>query len=214
MGKPLRYGFLIGLTLLIVLDALGARLGLTSGIPKLDDASLWLASRAAGITAMLALTLDVVFGLLVSTRAADGWISRAHSVEIHRWLSGVSLTLVAVHAMALTGARLAHFDAIDALVPFVSSHRRLATGFGGLAAYGALVVHFSFELRRRIGAGTWRRLHRLSFAVFALALAHGFYAGSSSGHLGAMVAYVTVGSIVGILTVYRLASLERVPSPR
>jgi predicted ferric reductase len=194
------------LTLLILIDAIAARLGLTGGLPKLDNSSLWLASRAAGMTAFVALTLDVVFGLLMSTRAADGWLARAHSVEIHRWLSSVSLTLIAVHALALTGERLAHFDAIDALVPFASTYRPLATGLGGLAAYGALVVHVSFGLRRRLGAATWRKLHFLSFAVFGLGLAHGFFAGSSSHRVGALGLYLASGAIVALLTLYRFLS--------
>lgn len=204
MGKRLRLGLLVGLALLVVIDAIAARLGLTSGLPKLDGSSLWLTSRAAGLTAFAALTLDVVFGLLVSTRAADRWIARAHSVEIHRWLSSVSLTLTAVHALALTGERVAHFDALDALVPFLSSYRPLATGLGGLAAYGALIVHLSFEWRPRVGAATWRKLHFLSFAVFVLALGHGYLAGTSSQRLGAVALYLVSGAVVSALTLYRV----------
>jgi predicted ferric reductase len=208
MGRTARLGVLIGLVVLILVDAIAVRLGLASGLPKLDNASLWLTSRAAGMTAYVALTLNVIFGLLVSTRAADRWIARASSISIHRWLSSVGLTLIAVHALALTGERLTHFDMLDALVPFLSSYRPFATGLGVLAAYAALLVHASFDLQRRIGARAWRKLHLLSFAVFALALAHGALAGTSSERVGARALYLISGAAVALLTLYR-ATFDR-----
>ena len=39
----------------------------TGAIPDLAGTSPWITSRAAGVTAFLALTLDVIFGLFVST---------------------------------------------------------------------------------------------------------------------------------------------------
>jgi hypothetical protein len=49
MGKRMLIGLLIGLGLLIVLDAISARVGLAPGvIPKLAGTSAWTTSRAAG----------------------------------------------------------------------------------------------------------------------------------------------------------------------
>jgi predicted ferric reductase len=93
-------------------------------------------------------------------------IRRALSVEVHRWLSSVALALVGVHVLVLTLDEFVRFDLLDVLVPFLSSYRRLAVGLGVLAGYGALAVHASFGLRRRLGPKAWRRLHYLSFALF------------------------------------------------
>lgn len=204
MVRRMGIGFLVGLGLLFVLDAVAARLGLGPGaIPTLAGTSPWITSRAAGVTAFLALTLDVIFGLFVSTGAADRLLPRARSADVHRWLSTVALALTALHALALTADRFVRFDVLDALVPLLSSYRPLAVGLGVVAAYGALTVHVSFGLRRRIGAKTWRKLHYLSFFVFVAAVAHGVLAGSDADTPGLQALYVASGTLVAALSLYR-----------
>lgn len=169
-GRSIRLGLLVGLAALLVVDAIAMRIGMGTGaIPTLAGPSLWITSRAAGTTAFLALTLDMVFGLFISTGAADRWIPRARTVEIHRWLSTVSLSLTAVHALALLGAR---FDILELTVPFITDVRPFTVGLGVLAAWAAVAVHVSFDWRKRLGNKTWRRLHYVSFAAFAAAVVH------------------------------------------
>lgn len=205
MHRRLALGVTIGGALLLVLDAVVVRAGLATGaIPKLAGTSLWVTSRAAGVTAFLALTLDVVFGLLVSTGAADRVIPRARSVDVHRWLSTVALTMVAVHALALLGDRIVRFDLLDLLVPFLSSYRSFAVALGVLAAYAALLIHASFSWRKRIGAKAWRKLHYTSFLAFAAALLHGILAGSDSSATGMQVLYVSSAAVVGALVLHRV----------
>lgn len=214
MHRRIALGIALGAGLLIVLDAVAVRMGLVAGvIPKLAGISLWITSRAAGVTAFLALTLDVAFGLFVSTGMADRLIPRARSVDAHRWLSTVGLTLTGVHALALIGDRVVRFDVLDLLVPFLSSYRSLAVALGVLAAYGALLVHVSFSLRRRIGARTWRKLHYLSFFVFAAALAHGLAAGSDTSTVGMQAIYVSSLAIVAALGLSRALRSRATATP-
>lgn len=212
MARRLLLGGLIGMALLLVLDALATRLGMAPGlIPTLPGTALWTTSRAAGVTAFVALTLDVVFGLLVSTGAGDRLLPRARTVDLHRWLSSVALALTGLHAVLLLGDRFVRFDVLDLVVPFLSSYRALAVGLGVLTAYGALVVHVSFQLRKRLGARAWRRLHYLSFAVFLGALLHGVLAGSDSASLGMRVTYAGAGGAVLLLTTLRVVGALRKP---
>ena len=134
---------------------------------------------------------------------------RGRSVEVHRWLSSAALALVGVHVLVLTVDRFVRFDLLDLLVPFLSSYRRIAVGLGVLAAYGALTVHASFGLRRRIGAKTWRRLHYLSFFVFVAAVIHGALAGSDSARVSIKAIYVSAATAVGLLVLYRLGDALR-----
>lgn len=218
MHKRIALGIAIGGILLLVLDAAAVRAGVAPGaIPKLAGSSLWVTSRAAGVTAFLALTLDVVFGLFVSTGAADRLIPRARSVDVHRWLSTVALAMTGAHAIALLGDRFVRFDILDLLVPFLSSYRSFAVALGVLAAYGALVVHTSFSWRKRLGPRTWRRLHYASFFVFAAALLHGLLAGSDSGARGMQALYVTSATSVialGLVRALRARNVRRETSPR
>jgi methionine sulfoxide reductase heme-binding subunit len=206
MRRPLVLGVAIAIALLVVIDAIAARAGLVTGaMPRPDGPWIWIASRAAGVTAFVALTLDVAFGLLLSTGVADRWIARARSVEIHRWLSSSTLVLVGAHALSLAGDRFVRFDVLDAFVPFIAPYRAGAVGVGVIAAWIALAVHVSFGLRKRIGASVWRRLHYLSFVTFGLAAAHGLLAGSDAARPWGHALYLGAVGVVATLSLVRVA---------
>ena len=205
MARRLLVGIALGLALLVVLDAIAARIGIAPGaIPKVPGTFAWTTSRAAGVTAFLALTMELLFGLFLSTGVADKLISRAQGAELHRWLSSIVLSLIAVHGLVLTADSFVGFDVLDALLPWLSSYRSFAVSLGVLAAYGALVVHISSRLRRRLGAKTWRRLHYLSFFVFVAGAAHGVLAGSDSHSRALQTVYIVSGTLVGALSLYRV----------
>ena len=188
-----------------VLEAVAVRLGwIADPVPRLSGPEAWTTSRAAGVIAFAALTLDMIFGLSISTGVLDRWIPRGASVDVHRWLSSVSLSLIAVHALVLMADRWVRYDALDVLVPGMSSYRPGAIAIGIIATYATLVVHASFGWRKRIGQRAWRALHFLSFAIFLAAIAHGLLA-SSGGHPRLRQLYATAGLIVSALVVVRLA---------
>lgn len=180
---------------------------------RIDGPGAWLASRAAGLTAYLALTLEIALGLFLSTGVADAWMARARSMELHRWLSRGSLALVAAHASALLLDRAVRFDLVDMLVPFVSGYRPFAVGLGVLGAWLAWGVHVSFSLRDRLGQRLWRALHYSSFGVYALATAHGLLAGSDGGRAGVGALYLGSAALVGALLVAR-GVISRPCAPR
>jgi sulfoxide reductase heme-binding subunit YedZ len=202
--KRLSWGAALGLVALLLLDAVAARMGLVPGaIPTLDGPALWTTSRALAVTAFVALTLDVVFGLFVSTGAADRVIARAQSVDVHRALSSASLGLTLAHAAALLGDRTVRFDLLSVMVPFASPYRPWAVAAGVFAVYAAALVHGSFALRGRLGAKSWRRIHYLSFALYLSALVHGITAGSDTGSWAMRGMYLASALSVAALSVYR-----------
>jgi predicted ferric reductase len=175
-------GIVIGLVLLAVGGALAARYGIAAiDVPRPGGTAAWLISRVAGLTAFLAVSLDVILGLLVSTRTLNRLFAKGAAVELHRWLSSVALALVVAHGVLLLADGYIRFDALAVLVPLASPYRPVAVAVGVVAAYLALVVHVSFALRKRIGVKTWRHLHYLSFVVLIGAAAHGLLAGSDRG---------------------------------
>lgn len=205
MHRRLLQGLGLGVILLLIVDAACARLGLVEGVlPKGSGPAFWIASRAASVTAFLALTLDVVFGLLMTTGAVDAVLPRARSAELHRFLSGASLTFCGVHALALLGDGYMSFDIRSILFPFSAPYRPLATSLGVFALYGALLVHLSFGFKARLGAKTWRKLHYLAFAVYAFALVHGVMAGTDTGTPFMQAMYVGSFGAVASLSAYRL----------
>ena len=210
--RPAVLGLLVGVAALVLLDAVAVRAGLAPGVIPDFGAPAWITSRAAGVAALVALTTDVLVGLSISTGLGDKWLARARSVELHRWLSAVTLDLVALHALVLGADRFVRFDALDAAIPFLSTYRRAVVGLGALAAYGALLVHASFGWVRRIGGYAWRKLHYASFAVFALALAHAWILSGDEG-ITRIVALLSTAA-VGTLVVLRVARSARSAAER
>ena len=118
---------------------------------------------------------------------------------------------VLIVGAGLAGARCAEtlraegFDGpialVGLLIPGLSPYRPLATGLGVLAGELMLLVYVSFSLRRRIGARAWRRLHYVTFAVFAVATVHGLAAGTDRWAFGLYAS--SVAAVAG-MTAWRV----------
>lgn len=198
-------GALAGLVLLALFGAIASRAGwLVASVPRPEGHGAWMLSRATGLVAYVALSLDVIAGLLVSSRAGDRWLPRAQLVDLHGWLSPLSLALVLAHAAVLVADGFVRFDAVDVLVPFAASHRPVAVGIGTLAAYLLLALHLSFGLRKRIGVVTWRRLHYVSFVVFLAVTVHALLVGTDRGRGWFAAVYATVLATVALLLAVRV----------
>jgi predicted ferric reductase len=209
MRKAALYGVIFGSFVLAIADAIGTRVSLVEGaLPRAEGPWIWTSSRAAGVVGYLALSLNVIFGLFISTGFADRWIARAYTVDIHQWLSGAALGLVAAHGLLLLGDGFIQFDVLDVVVPFIHPYRPLGVGLGVVAAYGAFLVHWSFSLRRTIGVSAWRKLHYLTFLLFVFATAHGMLAGTDTRLPGMMAMYTTAASLVAALVLSRLAAVS------
>lgn len=182
----------------------------------------WLISRATGITAFAALTAAMIAGLLVRTRTPVGGVKGAGMVEFHRLFSVTALIAMAVHGSALLLDPTVSLGPAQLLVPGLIEYRTGWTSLGVVAAELALVIHLSFRFRGRIGVKTWRRMHMLTYAVFALGLAHGVAAGTDTSQTWARVLYAGSASAVIALTWWRVgmarrsaaARSRRAPSPQ
>jgi len=204
-------GLAIGLAVLALAGAIASRTGWAAiDVPRPDGTGAWMLARATGYAAFAALALDVLAGLLVSTRAGDRWIPRAALVDVHGWLSPLALALVAGHGLVLLADSYIRFDALDVLVPFASRYRPVAVGLGVIAAYAAAVVHASFALRRTIGTKMWRRLHQLSFVALAGAALHAFFAGTDASQGWAIAICAPPLALVGVLVGLRIWRRARV----
>lgn len=174
-------GIAIGLVVLALVGAIMSRAGWGAiSVPRPAGTGAWLLARASGYAAFVALALDVIAGLLVSTRAGDRWMARGQLIDLHGWLSPLALALLVGHVLALLADRYVRFDVLDVVVPMLSPYRPVAVGLGIVAGYCAVVVHASFGFRRTIGAKAWRQLHYLSFVAFGAAAVHAFLAGTDA----------------------------------
>lgn len=196
-------GALVGVFLLALFGAIASRAGwIVASPPRPQGTGAWMLSRATGLLAYVVLSIDVIVGLLVSTRSADRVVPRGQLVDLHGWLSPLALALVLAHGSVLLADNYARFDVIDLFVPFASRRWPLAIGIGVLAGYLVLVVHLSFGLRKRIGTAMWRRLHYLSFVAFVLVTIHALAAGTDRASSWFVSVYVVlllaVVSLLGV----------------
>ena len=166
-----------------------------------SDPTFWLLARASGLTAYVLLTSSVLAGLTVKSKPLGRRIKAAVATDAHRFLALLALGAVALHGLVLTLDQTIRMPLAGLLVPGQSPYRPLAVGIGVLAAELMILIYTSFSLRRRIGARNWRRLHYLTFGVFAAATVHGLAAGTDNWAFGLYAG--SVASVVG-LTAWRV----------
>jgi methionine sulfoxide reductase heme-binding subunit len=164
--------------------------------------TFWILARATGLTAYALLTASVLAGLTVKSRPLGSRVRAASVTDLHRFLSLLSLGAVAVHGITLVLDKAVPLPVAGLFVPGLSTYRPVATGFGVVSAELMVLIYVSFSVRRHIGAGNWRRLHYLTFAVFGAATVHGLATGTDrwafglyAGSLGA-VASLTAWRVV------------------
>ena len=83
-------------------------------------------SRASGILAWALLSLSVCWGLFISTKAVAKATAPAWTLDLHRFLGGVSVIATAAHLAGLVADNYVHFGVAELLVPLKSSWRPVA----------------------------------------------------------------------------------------
>ena len=164
--------------------------------PDLAGHEWWLASRAAGIVAMLLISFSVGLGLANAARLIPPK-ARRKLVAIHEQTALAALISIAAHGLLLLPDHWLH-PGLGIAVPFVIDYRPLAVAAGIVAGYLAALLGLSFYVRRKIGGRLWRKLHMGTIGVYVLALVHTLTAGTDVGTvwlsalLGATVAPIVV----------------------
>ncbi len=175
---------------------------LTSGQPK----AYWYLARASGLVAYVLLWAAMALGLMITNKLARAWPGGPTAFSLHQYTSLLALAFGIFHALVLLGDQYIGYTLPELLVPFAGSgYRPLAVGLGQIGIYWLAVVGLSFYIRRHIGSRAWRLIHFLSFAVYAMALAHGLLSGTdSTAPWAASLYWSTAGSLVCLLA-YRVA---------
>lgn len=152
--------------------------------------TIWLTARAAGLGALILLSLTTACGAIAGSLAARRSEVRRPEIRVvlgyvHRVAASLGLSLLFLHVVMILCDSYAHVGFLAALVPFTSYYRPLWVGLGSLAVYCFLFVAATGIARRRFAESAravrrWRILHAGAYAGWALAIGHGFFAGSDS----------------------------------
>ncbi len=148
--------------------------------PGVGDHAWWLASRASGLVALVLVTISVGIGLTMAGKLMRGPGRARTLVAIHEHTALAGLIAIAVHGITLLGDAFLRPGLAGIAIPGAIDYRPLWTGLGIVAGYLAAALGLSFYARRRIGARLWRRAHRLTIVVYALAVAHTLGSGTDA----------------------------------
>lgn len=141
----------------------------------------WIASRAAGIVALLLSSAAVGVGLTQGSR----WL-RGRGLDLratHEALSLATLAALALHVVALFGDSFLSPSVADLTLPFVSSYQRGWTTLGIVSGWALPLLGLSYYARGRIGTARWRRLHRFTALAWLAAIVHSLGEGTDAGEL-------------------------------
>jgi sulfoxide reductase heme-binding subunit YedZ len=172
----------------------------------------WLVSQASGIVALGLVSISVMLGLAMACRLVPGRRKRA-AVRLHEYLAVGALVAIGAHGAALLGDAWLKPGLAGITVPFALGYRPAFTSAGIVAGYLALALGPSFYLRKRIGARTWRRMHRATALVWMLGVVHTLGAGSNASSPWLQALVLAPGALILYLLLLRVLGSQRRETP-
>lgn len=136
----------------------------------------WIASRAAGIAALLFASLSVGLGLAMAMKLARGRVPDA--LRLHEALSLATLGALLVHAVSLLGDTYLKPSLADLTIPFASGYETLWMALGIVSGWALLALGASFYARHRIPH--WRLAHRFTALAWVGGTLHALGMGTDS----------------------------------
>jgi sulfoxide reductase heme-binding subunit YedZ len=138
----------------------------------------WYLTRSTGAVALILLTGAVALGVAdVQRWSTPNW-PRFIVDSVHRNVSLLAMVFLVLHIITSVLDSFAPISLIDAVIPFTGTYRPFWLGLGAISFDLLIAVTVTSLLRQRIGFGTWRAVHWLTYASWPIALLHGLGTGS------------------------------------
>ncbi|MFA6099095.1 MAG: hypothetical protein WCV50_06195 [Patescibacteria group bacterium] len=165
----------------------------------------WVTTRAAATVSFIMLALLTMTGISLSTGLLYRIFSPATGWSVHRAIGSILLISVLVHIFSLLFDQFIGMNLLDILVPFASSYQPLLVSLGIVGFYLlALILGTSFY-KMATKAKFWRRIHYLSFPMFALIFIHSILLGTDSHQPLMQALYWGSAVLVMGFVIYRIA---------
>jgi len=162
-----------------------------------NDPTFWILARASGFTAYGLVTASVLAGLVLKSRPFGRALKAVTVTDVHRFLALLGFGAIAVHGVMLVLDSTVHISPQALVVPGLIPYRPVWTSVGVVTAEVMLLVYASFSMRKWIGVKNWRRLHWITYGVFAAASVHGLASGTDSGREWAVALYLSaIGAVI------------------
>jgi methionine sulfoxide reductase heme-binding subunit len=146
-----------------------------------QDHTWWLLSRSAGVVALVLVATSTLLGLALANGLVRSPQARKSATTVHEQTANAGLAAIGLHGVTLLGDAFLQPRVAQLLIPFTIDYRPVFTGIGILGGYAAAVLGLSFYMRKRIGGRRWRKIHRATPVVYAMALIHTLGAGTDAG---------------------------------
>ena len=133
-------------------------------------------SSYAGLAAITLLTVNILIGLLLSTKynPVRRWPHRRiNTVKLHSWTGYTALGVSLIHPMLILFSSTAHFHVIDIAYPVHAPKQPLINIFGAAAVYLLLFTVSTSYFRFEIGRRWWKRMHLVTYLLFPFYAVHG-----------------------------------------
>jgi hypothetical protein len=158
---------------------------------------LWFASRATGAVSLVLFTAVMVLGIASAGRIGLPGLPRAGLVRLHRSLTLTSVAFLTVHIVTAIVDGYVDLSYWDVLVPFGSSFDPFWIGLATVAVDLLIAIGITSAVRRAV--------HLAAYAMWPLALLHGFGVAGGDGREPWLVVLdiICLASVVGF-AVFRL----------
>lgn len=172
-----------------------------------EPIAFWLLSRASAGVAFGLLWLSLASGIAITNRMARVWPGGPRAFDLHQFSGLLGLAFSLFHALILLGDKFIGYTLPQILIPFASlGYAPFWVGLGQVSLYLMVIVTLSYYVRGLIGRKNWRRLHYLSFGMYALVLLHGIMAGTDTALGWVQAGYWFSGASLLFLTIFRVLS--------
>ncbi len=164
----------------------------------------WYITRASALIAWVLMTLSVVWGILLSTRVMRRIDNPAWLQDLHRYLGGMTLIMVALHMVSLMLDGWLQFSLAETLVPFATDFKPTAVALGILAFYILVAVQGSSLMINILPRKFWKGLHYSSYVALVLVSLHAGWTGTDVSSWWYRVLAISLISIATISVLLRI----------
>jgi sulfoxide reductase heme-binding subunit YedZ len=171
----------------------------------MSGSALWYLSRATGVVTVVLLTIVVGLGIVTAGRRRPAGEGATIVMGLHRWLSLGMLVFLGIHIVTAILDGYVSISWLAVVVPFTSGYETLLVGFGTIALDLLVVVMVTSYLRHRIPERQWRVVHWASYAMWLVALFHGFLMGTAD-QAGLRAVTLACAAIGGLMACWRVVA--------
>ncbi len=170
----------------------------------MDPHFWWYVTRASAVIAWVLMTASVLWGILLSTRILRHVDNPAWLQDLHRYLGGSAIVMVALHMVSLMLDGWLSMTVPELLIPFTTDYRPLPVALGIVAFYVLVTVQVTSLLMARMPRRAWKAIHYTTYATLILVAFHAGFAGTDVGASWYRVVSITVIAVTVVAVLLRI----------